>query len=599
MLKKIGSIFLFIFIFSAYSSKLLAGEIAVEASVSSTEVAVGEQFTYSVTVSGSAGNLPRPELATLPSFKVYGAGTSSSFQFVNGAVSSSVTYNYAMIPTKTGTFTIPPAQITYKGKVYKTSPINITVTKNKPRPRQKKRTPSVQEQIYNNNNQAEVFVRAIVNKRKVYVNEPVLFSYKVYYRNISLSQYGIDPPPSFPGFWVEDIPPKKFRKQRIEMYNGHRYYTLVLERRVLFPTSPGTKTIDSVNFNLLVQGFFSFFGKKVSRSTQPVSIKVLPLPANKPPDFNGSVGKYNIKYSFSKGKIKQNNPFSLKIIISGTGNIKSISAPVAPDMKDFKIYDTHSSINIDKTATGIVGNKVFEYILIPLSAGNLQIGSFKFTYFDINLKRYRTIKTKPLNIKALPGPANANFNNQPAFSGQEVKLIGKDIRFIKDNISHIKNQGTYFYKSSAFIFLILIPVLVFFAGFIYSKYLLKLETDVKFAKATRAYKSARKTMAAIDKKLKKNDMSDIDSLFEKLLINYISDKFNIPKSEIVLNNIKKILRSKKIDNNIIKQLSELYEESNMLRYAPTKPTIDEYEELLNKAMIIFNNIEQNVKNVGV
>ncbi len=602
MLKKIGNYFVLIGIFFFYSFNLTAGDIAVEASVSSTEVAVGEQFTYSVTISGSAGNLPRPELATLPSFKVYGAGTSSSFQFVNGAVSSSVTYNYAVIPQKAGTFTIPPAQLTYKGKVYKTAPINIVVTKTASAKRRtrNKRKPSVQEQIFNRNNTPELFIRAIANKRTVYVNEPVLFSYKLYFNKISISQYGIDKQPDFSGFWVEDIPPKKFRKQRIEMYNGRKYYTLTLERRVLFPTSAGIKTIKPVTFNFLTQDFFSFFGRRVSRKTDPITIKILPLPENKPKDFNGAVGKYNIKYALSKGAVKQNNPFSLKIIISGTGNIKSISAPSAPDFQDFKIYDTHSSINVDKTATGIVGSKIFEYILIPLSAGKLKINSFKFSYFDIVSHKYRTIKTKTIVIKALPGPANSNFTvNQPTYSGQEVKLIGKDIRFIKDNVYHIVNRGTYFYKSPGFLLFIIIPLLILLAGYIYSKYLLRLETDIKFAKATRAYKVARKTIIAIDKKLKKKDMTNIDSLFEKLLINYISDKFNIPKSEIVLNKIKKILKDKKVDKKIIDELSELYEESNLLRYAPTKPTIEDYEDLLQKAILTFTNIEQNVKKVGV
>ncbi len=604
MLKKIGKILLILYIILLLGiNNIFAGDIAIESSVSSTEVAVGEQFTYSVTISGSAASLPRPSLSPPPSFKVYSAGTSSSFQFVNGAVSSSVTYNYAMIPTKVGTFTIGPAQLKYKGKVYQTSPINIKVVKQKrirPQQRQQKNQPSVQEQIFNQRETSEIFVRAIANKHTVYVNEPVIFSYKLYFKNISISQYGIKKMPDFTGFWVEDIPPKLFRKQRIELYNGRKYYTLILERRILFPTSPGRKNISSTTFNFIVQDFFSFFGKRVERKANPVSFKVLPLPSNKPKDFNGSVGVYNIKYSLSTKKIKQNTPFSLKIIISGTGNIKSISKPIAPDFKDFKVYDTHSSINVQKTANSIQGSKVFEYILIPLSAGNLTIDSFKFSYFNYKKRKYVTIKTKPIKLKSLPGPANTSFaQNNFVAAGKEVKLIGKDIRFIKENVGNIKNQGTYYYRSKSVIFLVLLPLLILLTAYIYARYLLKLETDVQFAKATRAYKMARKIITTIDKKLNKNDLKDIDSLFEKLLINYISDKFNIPKSEIVISNIKKLLKSKNIKEEVIKQLEELYEESNLLRYAPTKPEVTDYRDLLNKAISIFNNIERSTKKIEV
>ncbi len=591
MWKKIGK-YLLLSIVLLIPAILNSQDITVEASVSSTEVEVGEQFTYSVTVSGSVANIPKPQLPALPDFRVYSAGTSSSFQFINGTISSSVTYNYALVPLKQGTFTIGSAKIKFHGKVYQTQPITVKVVPQgkKPRPKRQKAAPTLEEQLFRQRNQSEIFVRALVNKTKVYVNEPVIFKYKLYYKNAAISQYGIKEMPSFTGFWVEEIPPPKRKKRKVEIYNNSRYYTIVLETRVLFPTSPGTHTIGKTSFQFLIEDIFSFFGRRISRDTNPVTIKVLPLPEKgKPTDFKGTVGEFKISTSISAKKIKQNQPFVLKVIISGSGNIKTISEPVMPELKDFKLYDSRSSINIRKGPYGIKGSKIFEYILIPTSAGELIIDSFKFSFFSSKKKKYVTLKTSPIRITAKPGPATS----LPAVSAPgstPVQLIGKDIRFIKE-LSKIENQGAYLYKASGIWLLIILPFLTFAAVYIYSRYKFKMETDIKFARASRAYKLAKKRIAIIEKRLKSNDLKDIAAEFEKLLTGYIGDKLNVPSASLVIDEIKKTLKKSNIPQDVINGIVEIYDIANMLRYAPSKADKTEYEELLSKTVEVINKFE--------
>lgn len=591
MLKKTGKyIIALILLFAPFI--LNAQDITVEASVSSTEVEVGEQFTYSVTVSGNVANVPRPQLPALPDFKVYSAGTSSSFQFINGAISSSITYNYALIPLKQGTFTIGAAKIEFKGKVYQTQPITIKVVApgKKPKPKRRKPAPTLEEQLFRQRNQSEIFVRAIVNKAKVYVNEPVIFKYKLYYKNAAISQYGIKEMPTFTGFWVEDVPPPRRKTRKIEIYNKSRYYTIVLETRILFPTSPGAHTIGKAKFEFLIEDIFSFFGRRIVRETNPVTIQVLPLPEkDKPSDFKGSVGDYKISTSLSTKKIKQNQPFVFKVKISGTGNIKTISEPVMPELKDFKLYDSRASINIQKGPYGIKGSKTFEYILIPLSAGELKIDSFKFSFFSTRKKKYVTLKTKPVKIIAKPGPATA----MPVITGPSsapVQLVGKDIRFIKE-VAKIKNQGAYLYKASGIWFLIILPFLTLASAYLYSRYRLRMETDIKFARASRAYKLAKKRIKAIEKKLSENNLKDIASDFEKLLTGYIADKLNIPAASVVIDEIKKLLSKRNIPKEIIKEIEDIYNTANMLKYAPSQAEKTEYENLLKETINTITKFE--------
>lgn len=583
---------LFILLFGI---KLYAQDISVSATISSKNVAVGDQISYAITIAGKAQGLPRPNLPKLPAFQVYNSGTQSSFQFVNGQISSSVTYNYTLIPQKAGTFTIGSAQIQYKSKIYQTQPITITVSKVK----QKKPSPqgktSVEERIYNQKHESDIFVRTLVNKSSAYVNEPVIFSHKIYYRNLGISRSPQKKPQEFTGFLAEDIPPPKRMQRKIEMYKGQKYYTLTIERKILIPNTPGKKYIKGAEFYFVIEDFLSIFPRQIKKIANPISINVKSLPENKPVDFNGTVGSYRMKAKLSTKNITQNQPFSLKVVISGSGNIKSISKPKEPEFQNFRIYDTHSSINISKGAGGITGNKTFEYILIPQSAGNLKIEPFSFSYFNYSKKKYETLKTKAFIFKVKPG--KGNFSNPPIYQPQrsDVELIGKDIRFIKENIKKIVNQGDYFFNNGLFIFLILLPLLLLGGSFYYYQYQMKMESDVTFAKASRAYKTARKQLIQIDKDLKNQKYDQIALLFEKLITNYISNKFNIPVTNIVIDQIKKILTQKKLPVQLISEIEELYHEMNMLRYSPAEANEQNFQDFYLRSNEIINKIEQQIK----
>ncbi|MDD5066066.1 MAG: BatD family protein [bacterium] len=589
------------------SVPLLCQDITMEATVSANEMAVGEQFTYTISVRGSAGNLPQPQLPGMDDFRVYNAGTSSSFQFINGQVSSSVTYNYALVPLKEGEFTINPAQLNYNGKVYQTQSITVKVVPQKSQTaqqpgqqqQQQQTEPSVEERFFGQNETGELFVKTIVNKSSVYVNEPVIYSYKLYFRNVSVGQYGIQKLPDLAGFWIEDIPPDKVRKQSTEVLNGKKYYTLVLESKVLFPTAPGKKYINGARFNFVVQDFFSFFGKRIDREANPVSITILPLPdKNKPADFKGCVASLKLSTQLGSKNFIQNEPFSFKVILSGTGNIKSITDPVLPELKNFRIYDTHASLNIQKNANGVFGDKIYEYILIPEAAGKLELPAFHFTYFNYVNDGYQTLSTKPVFLNIKPGkPGSANLYTAPyAFSQSDVTLIGKDIRFIKENITAIRNEGDYFFNYGIFWFLVLLPLLGLGICFYYYQYKLKLESDVTFARASRAYRRAKKHLLEIEKCIIKRELERVPTLFEKAITGYISDKFNIPTSEIVLEQFKKVLAGKKLDREMLGLVEELYHEMNMLKYSQAaKNTPDSYRRLISRCSEMFNKIEQSVR----
>ena len=599
MLKKTGKHnmhknIIIIICFFLLTASVLAQDIEMNATVNAKEVGLGQQIRYSISVSGNVQNLPQPKLPSLTDFEVYNAGQSSSFQFINGQVSVSKTYNYSLVPQKEGAFTIGAAQITHKGKVYQTQPITITVSKSiKPKPTKQ---PSVEERFFGQKQACELFIKTIVDKKSVYVNEPVVLTYKLYYRNIGIRNMGFRENPDFSGFWGEDIPPNKIQKRQRELINGKYYYTMNLYRKILFATAPGKKYIKGAKFQFIIEDFFSFFGRKVNKESNPVVINVNILPSkNKPSDFNGTIGNYNISTKLSTKNLVQNEPFVLKIIISGTGNIKSIGSLAEPKLENFRIYDKHTSINVQKSISSLSGNKTFEYILIPELAGKLEIPSFTFAYFNYAKKKYETLRTKSLTIKTSPGKPGQTPVSSPYFQKADVKLIGKDIRFIRENIKKIKNQGDYFFNNDFMWFLIFFPLAILGTAFYFYNYRQKMESDVTFAKASRAFKTAKKHLSQIEKHLNKNSLDNIPVLFEKMLAGYISDKFNIPRSQIVIDRIKKILTRQKLDKELISKIEDLYNQINIFRYSPTEANEENYIKLLYNSNDVLNNIEKNIR----
>ncbi len=188
-------------------------------------------------------------------------------------------------------------------------------------------------------------------------------------------------------------------------------------------------------------------------------------------------------------------------------------------------------------------------------------------------------------------PSSTTYFSQKA----DIAYIGKDIKFIKENIKRIKNLGGYFFNNGSTWFLIFSPLTLLGGAFYLYKYKLKLESDVTFAKASRAYKNARKHITQIEKNLSIHHLGKIPLLFEKLLTGYISDKFNIPKSNIVLDRIKKVLSKQKVDNELISKIEDLYNEMNIYRYSPSQSDEKSYTILLIKSNKLINDIEKKDK----
>ncbi len=573
-----------------------AQNISFDASVDKTQVELDEQITLTISVSGNVKSIPQPELPPLDEFTVYSAGRSQNFSYTNGRISSSVTFNYVLLPRKTGKFIIDPVRIELEGKTYQTTPIEIMVasggkTQPVPAPSGKEKK-KVKPQLRGK----DLFIETVVNKKKVYVNEQITLTFR-FYQGVRLFHNPQYTPPSLTGFWSEDLPPKK---QYYQVINGKQYYVQELIT-ALFPTSTGKLIIGPAElkctaedldrfptrdpFAMFNRDLLSLFrqGKPQILRSKPIQIEVLPLPEiGKPENFSGTVGNYKLKVSVDKTDVEIGQPITLKARINGVGNIKSVGKPTIPELSDFRTYSSGSLENVSKKNYKVQGVKTYEEVLIPRKAGKYTIPPIEFSFFDPKAKNYETLKSKPILLTVLP-PSQASPTEIAQLSKQEIGKTVKDIRYIKFSTSKLDDQRNRLYNKPLFLFLHLIPLLAFAISWRYQRVRERINSDVGYARQRRAHKSAKKRLKGANKLISVQRSKEFYSEVARALLQYVGDKLNLPAYGLTKDQIEGELSERGFKKEKIDNLLKLLDFCDFARFAPGSSTEEEMKRFLDQA----------------
>ena len=479
--------------------------------------------------------------------------------------STTVLYNFILTPKGAGRFTIPSFTAEYKGKIYKSEPVQIEVVKGNA-PVRNSGGGNVTAATGNGN----IFVHVSVNKNKVYVNEPIVMTFG-FYRKINLMGQPQYTPPDSTGFWKEDLPPQV-------NYNSNGYAVTEL-KTALFPASPGEYTIGKAALICAVpvrgqnDDFFGNMfggGRNEKYESKPVGITVMPLPSEgKPEDFSGTVGRFNLSVNADKREVKTNEAVTLTVTLSGTGNIKTITEPKLFLSDEFKKYDSVSDMNISKENYEVRGAKIFKTVVVPRKAGKLTIPAVRYSYFDYVDKKYRTLISNPVTLSVSQGAKeDAVYANMPSLpSAEGVKVFGTDIRHIKET-NKISGAKRVFYRSPLFVVLNLLPVLAWLFIVVYQRFQYSREQNVAFFKASRAYGRALKCLKAVNKDIKQGKKECLGQI-EIIFAEYIGSKINRQGAGLSVSDIKFILSEKVKEQELVDTAAKLFEELHFLRFAPS------------------------------
>jgi hypothetical protein len=590
----------------------LAQNVTFQATVDKNPVGVNDQFTLNLSLSSSgAGGGKNMQLPDLSKFRIMsGPNQSSSMQFINGAVSSSVTYSYVLEPKDIGTFTIGSFAIEVGGKTYHTNPISLEVVKGSPKPKQQTATADdVSGQIGDN-----LFLRAVVSKAHVIQGEQVNLAFKLYSR-VQLLDVREDKASNLIGFWGEEIERPKDAPPAVESVNGKQYRVFTIKQMALFPTQSGLLEISPMVLKANVQvqtrrsqdPFDSFFSNPFGRSTvvdvksDAVKIKVDPLPSGAPADFKGAVGKFAMSTAVDKKTTRTNEAVTLKVTISGTGNIKLLESPAVDLPTDFEQYSPKVSDNISRPQGSISGSKTFEYLLIPRYPGLKVIKPVTFSYFDLGTHDYVRLRSPQIELNVEQGAASP----APLVAGgsqEDVRLLSQDIRFIKVGQTAFLRPGEHLYSSAGFILLLLLPLAALAGVFVYSRQRQAVLQDQVGYRNRKAMKVAQKGLKQAAYLLKESAGSPnakqrlrFYAEISRALWKYLGDKLNIPQSEFSVEGAVAELSRRGVETDLQQSLRMVLESCDMARFAPTSLGQATMEKTYEEARRIIVELERTLR----
>lgn len=574
----------------------LHAEPSVVAKVSATEVNLNGAITLSIEIAEIGNVGPAPNF-NIPDFQVQRAGQTSSYQWINGQSSSLTTFNYLLMPTKTGTLQIPSVTLSADGKNYNTQPISITVTNENA---STTATPASVGELPNKTvavpteGLKPVFVTASVDVNKAYVGQQIILRVQFLRRpDFRLAAQPRYVEPDMTGFLVEPLKQQEYTTT----LNGTQYAVTELAY-ALFPTSDGEFTIGAAQIDLAVRrqadpfdpdGFFqSFFGRTETArlATRAIPIQVRALPKNKPATFSGSVGRFKINAKMDTDAPEAGKPFNLVVTVEGVGNINAIKEPFLPNIPGFRKYETISNSNPIKDGKFLHGSKEFKILLIPQVSGPLTIPAMAFSFFNPAQNEFKTETTAPILIQVKPGTINPNEPDvvPPLVSQGEtseiIRVVEKDIRFIKTGSVHKIIKSTLF--QTWYHLMLVFPPLFAFVAYGAAFQTRKKREQPSLYRSRRALSRARAHLKIAAKKSVTQDAPTFYGHIYSVVAGFLADKFGVASAGLKWEEIENRLKEINIEPTMITQIREILDEADMARFATSSFMDQDRKSIINK-----------------
>lgn len=573
------------------------------------EVAVGEQFRLTYTV--NTQNVNGFRVGTIPAELevLMGPSTSSqsSFQMVNGhtSSSSSITYTYIICANKAGTYSIPAAHISVGGKTIASNQLRIKVsgTSRQGAQGQQGQGEGGLRPAGSRISGSDLFIKVSANKRRVHEQEPILLTYKVYTLVDLTSLKGNMP--DLKGFHTQEVQLPQQKSYKIETVNGRPYRTVTWSQYVMFPQITGKLEIPSITFdgiviqqNRDVDPFEAFFNggsgyvevkKKIK--APGLTIQVDPLPA-RPAGFSGGVGSFTISAQLNKTDIKANNPVTLRVIVSGRGNLKLIKKPEVKFPKDFDTYDAKVTDKTKLTSNGVEGNMVYDFLAVPRNQGKYEIPPIEFVYYDTEANAYKTVKTQAFTLNVAKGSGSASVSDYTGDAADDQ--LNKDIRGIKAGDADVHDIGDFFFGSTAYWVAMCVLAAIFVSLFVVFRHRAIANANIDRMRGKKANKVATKRLKKANRLMLDSKASLFYDEVLRALWGYVGDKLSIPVEKLSRENISQRLAGRSVGDETIALFIGALDECEFERYAPGDVK-GNMSKTFEAAMTAIMRIEETMK----
>ena len=569
----------------------IAQEVSFDAKVSKRSMGLNERLRVDFVMNQNGDDFTPPDFS---GFRVVGGPNQSiSNSWVNGKRSFSKTYTYFLTPKEKGALKIKQAKINIGGEIYKTTPVDVTVTEAVAVPRD----PNSPEYLIDDN----IHLITEISNSRPFLNEAITVIYKLYFRNpLRISDGRAIENPQFEDFWSHNI---NIPQLKVESgtYKGEDYNMVVWKKSVLYPQKTGKLFIDPLSLSLVIDlpsKRRDFFGNRiVQQSSRTVSagkrtINVKPLPEKeKPANFFGAVGQFNFDALINKNSLKASESFEVKLKVSGKGNLKLFNLPKLILPNNLEVFEPEHSENVRTTLYGMQGSIEDNYTVVPRFQGKYPISAISFSYFDPKKERYFTLRSNDQIVDVYGGPVSPNSNQKTSPTNKQlIASSNESFRFIKLKPNLEPMVKMRFWNSKLYYSLMASPFLILLAFLIFTRRNQRISDDIEGSKLRAANRLAKKYLGEA-----KNNLSNKPLFYEALeraLYNYLKAKLKIKTDDFSKEKVTELLSLKNLSPNEINLFVAVLENCEIARYSPATDT--EMQQDYNQALQVISDIDKKL-----
>lgn len=575
-------------------------------------VSTGEMFRVEfIITNGKPDNdtFVAPDFAGLDVLAGPTTSQARSYQNINGVAShtSTFTITYVVTAQNAGNLTIGSASVEVDGKSYKTKATPIEVVEQS---RKQEQEAAAQQGSAVNNQiaQDDILLRLNLSRSAVYKGEPIRASLTLYTR-AGIAGFEDVKLPSFNGFWSQELPTDNYQAKR-ETLDGKVYDSQIIKEWLLYPQQSGTLSIEPADITAVAQvvmrtnrNFDPFFGGgaevynvKRKLTTGQVNVAVKDLPAGAPASFNGAVGKFTMSATQPSTQLKANSAATYTVKISGTGNLTFLQTPKLTLPSSFELYNVRQTESIQTSVNGTSGYKQFEYPFIARAEGEYDIEPIEFTFFSPEKEGYVTLSTDALKVNVAPDGSAGAVTPQQIITGtskEGVRQLGSDIRFIKLGKAQLSSSVAPLMMSSTYFMLLALIVVLFVGLYLLLGKMIKDSKNTVLLRNRRANKVAVQRFRQAEKYMREMNRHAFYEEMLRALWGYMSDKLNIPVSNLTKEGIREELQRRGCPQQDAQHFTEIITRCDEAQYSPAEWV--QMNDVYAEGVRIISRIEQAIK----
>jgi hypothetical protein len=402
---------------------------------------------------------------------------------------------------------------------------------------------------------ADYFVEAVVDNSTPFVGQQVTYTFRLYHA-VDLENL-LFQPAGFEGFSraagaSTGQGALAFTRSYAAVADGRQYQVSELDT-ILFPLRAGGLDI-APSVLLLAE---TVFRDEQELSTNPVQIEVQPLPDNAPAEFNGAVGRFEMQAVLDRASATLGEPITLRLTVTGSGNFEQLAPPELPTPAGWRVYQNRATQSTGVTGGLLVGEKTFEWLIVPNETGTQNLPEVSLTFFDPETLTYRSVSTSPVTLEIFP--AEGESSQLPSVLDEVLGQLPRSLKPVPAAI-----QATELYPGIGFWLLWLLPPCGAGLSWMWAMHQRHKRVDrVKIRQSIALRRAQRHLQNA--QKLRSNDACRVMS---EAIFLYFADQLDTVATGLTQADVTQAMQTQGIDESLLQRVAACLELADEGRYAP-------------------------------